>query len=53
MELLSTTEATRALIDFYQTSHYCYRAREKVEQISRNVSVESNFSLLYCPLGIS
>ncbi|KAK4803810.1 hypothetical protein SAY86_003627 [Trapa natans] len=35
LELLSTTEATRSLIEFYQTSHYSFRVREKVEEISR------------------
>ncbi|PKI63299.1 hypothetical protein CRG98_016290 [Punica granatum] len=35
LEQISTTEATRDLIHFYRTSQYSYRAREKVEEISR------------------
>lgn len=39
LEKITTAEAIRTLIDSYRTSQYCYAAREKVEEISKVVSV--------------
>jgi hypothetical protein len=38
LEKITTAEAIRTLIDFYRASHFCYSAREKVEDISKVVS---------------
>lgn len=39
LEKITTAEAIRTLIDYYRTSQYCYVAREKVEEISKVVSL--------------
>lgn len=39
LEKITTAEAIRVLVDSYRSSQYCYAAREKVEQISKVVSV--------------
>ncbi|PPD78425.1 hypothetical protein GOBAR_DD24652 [Gossypium barbadense] len=35
LEKITTTEAIRTLINFYRTSHQCYAAKEKVDEISK------------------
>ncbi|GJZ69691.1 ABC transporter G family member 11 [Tanacetum coccineum] len=35
LEKVTTAEAIRALTDYYRTSHYCYAANEKVEEMSK------------------
>ncbi|MBA0738465.1 hypothetical protein Gogos_011814 [Gossypium gossypioides] len=35
LEKIITTEAIRKLINFYRTSHQCYAAKEKVDEISK------------------
>lgn len=40
LEKITTTEAIRVLVDSYRSSQYCYTAREKVEAISKVVSVD-------------
>ena len=39
LEKITTSEAIRTLTDFYRTSQYCYSAIEKVNEISKVVSV--------------
>ena len=39
LEKITTAEAIRTLIDSYRTSQYCYVARQRVEEISKVVSV--------------
>lgn len=47
LEKITTAEAIKNLIDFYQTSQHSYAAKEKVEGISKVVSI-----LLPCHLFI-
>lgn len=39
LEKITTAEAIKNLIDFYQTSQHSYAAKEKVEGISKVVSI--------------
>lgn len=39
LEKITTAEAIQTLIDFYQTSQHLYAAKEKVEGISKVVSI--------------
>ena len=48
LDKITTAEAIRTLINLYRTSQYCYSAREKVEEISKVVSVVVLKKLLKC-----
>lgn len=39
LEKITTTEAIRTLVDSYRTSQYCYLANQKVEEMSKIVSL--------------
>lgn len=39
LDKTTTAEATRTLTEFYRSSHYSYSAREKVDEMSKLVSI--------------
>lgn len=47
LEQISTAEAIRTLIDFYRSSQQCYAAKEKVEEMSKFVSLLLATSILF------